>query len=250
MQRSRQFTVVGMGILTRSLPLFILLSFLTACQTTSPLRAGQGHTSQTSIRKENSKEKITEGLFPGFKKKKKERSTAVNDSRSTKSAPAKTSTAERAPRNTSKSKPIAPELKGEAKLRYEIEAAAEGFIGRPYQYGAKGPNSFDCSGFTSYVLKEFDIALLSSSMSQAKQGRAIEPRQAQPGDIVYFANSDGRVNHVGIVVANGPGGLEIVHASSSRGIVRDNVTHSDYWAPRLAGARCVVECRVGMVAAY
>ena len=141
-------------------------------------------------------------------------------------------------------------LKGEARLRAEIESYAEGFVGRPYQYGAKGPQSFDCSGFTSYVLKQFDIALLSSSMSQAKQGRSVNPRDAKPGDIVYFANGDGRVNHVGIVVDNGPGGLEIVHASTSQGIVRDNVTHSSYWSPRLAGARCVVDCRVGLVASY
>ena len=81
------------------------------------------------------------------------------------------------------------------------------------------------------------------SISQAQQGTAVKPKHARPGDLVYFHNGKGRVNHVGIVVRNGDEGLIMVHASSSRGIREDNVTHSKYWAPRLAGVRCVVECR-------
>lgn len=129
--------------------------------------------------------------------------------------------------------------------RYALEEA-ESFLGARYAYGAKGPNTFDCSGFTSYVLARFDIALLGSSMSQAKQGRAIHPAEAQPGDIVYFQNSRGRVNHVALVVANSTDGLEVIHATTSRGVVRDNIDQSSYWAPRLAGARCVVDCRSGL----
>lgn len=141
-------------------------------------------------------------------------------------------------------------LTAEQRLRKYIPETTSDYIGSSYVYGAKGPNSFDCSGFTSHVLRQFDIALLGSSMGQAKQGRAISPSEAQPGDLVYFANSSGQVNHVAIVVANGPEGLEVVHATTSRGVVRDNITHSSYWAPRLAGARCVVDCKVGIAKAY
>ncbi|MFK8055340.1 MAG: C40 family peptidase [Saprospiraceae bacterium] len=136
-------------------------------------------------------------------------------------------------------------LDPEVRLRQDIQGWAENYIGAPYVFGAKGPKEFDCSGFTSHVLREFEIALLGSSMSQAKQGRSVTTKEAKPGDIVYFENSNGRVNHVAIVIANSPAGLEVIHATTSRGVVRDNVTTSSYWAPRLAGVRCVVDCRVG-----
>lgn len=136
-------------------------------------------------------------------------------------------------------------LDPEVRLRQNIQGWAENYIGAPYAYGAKGPNKFDCSGFTSYVLREFEIALLGSSMSQAKQGRPVTMKDAKPGDLVYFENSNGRVNHVAIVTSNSPEGLEVIHATTSQGVVRDNVTKSSYWAPRLAGIRCVVDCRVG-----
>jgi len=136
-------------------------------------------------------------------------------------------------------------LDPEVRLRQNIKGWAENYIGSPYVYGAKGPKQFDCSGFTSYILREFEIGLLGSSMSQAKQGRPVTVSQAKPGDIVYFQNSNGRVNHVAVVVENTAEGLEVIHATTSRGVVRDNVTKSSYWAPRLAGIRCVVECRVG-----
>lgn len=141
-------------------------------------------------------------------------------------------------------------LSPEEHLRRNVAAAATTYLGARYVYGAKGPRDFDCSGFTSHVLRSFDIALLGSSMSQAKQGRSVAPSQAQPGDIVYFANASGRVNHVALVVANGGDGLEVIHATTSRGVVRDNITESSYWAPRLAGARCVADCRLGLAAAY
>jgi len=139
-------------------------------------------------------------------------------------------------------------LDPEIRLRQNIQGWAENYIGSPYAYGAKGPKKFDCSGFTSHILKEFEIALLGSSMSQAKQGRPVSVLEAKPGDLVYFENSSGRVNHVAIVIANSPIGLEVIHATTSRGVVRDNVTTSSYWAPRLAGVRCVVDCRVGGLA--
>ena len=141
-------------------------------------------------------------------------------------------------------------LTHEERLRADVTAAATAYLGAPYSYGAKGPSRFDCSGFTSHVLADFDISLLGSSRSQAKQGRSIPADQAQPGDIVYFVTESGRVHHVALVVANGAEGLEVVHATTSRGVVRDNITRSSYWAPRLAGARCVVDCRADMASAF
>ena len=131
----------------------------------------------------------------------------------------------------------------ERRLRSDIERAAAAYAGIPYKYGGTTTEGFDCSGFTQYVMRDFGIELKRVSISQAQQGRAVKPKQAKPGDLVYFDNGKGRVNHVGIVVRNGREGLVMIHASSSRGIREDNVTDSEYWGPRLAGVRCVVECR-------
>lgn len=148
------------------------------------------------------------------------------------------------------SRPELTVLSHEQQLRLGVAEVAREYIGAPYVYGAKGPRSFDCSGFTRHLMRRFDVALNGSSMSQAKQGRRISPQRAQPGDIVYFANEGGRVNHVAVVVCNGPSGLEVVHATTSRGVVRDNVSKSSYWAPRLAGAREVVDVRQDFASAY
>ena len=47
-------------------------------------------------------------------------------------------------------------------------------IGTPYRYGARGPKAFDCSGFTSYVYRQFGIELSRSSRDQARDGKAVE----------------------------------------------------------------------------
>ena len=87
-------------------------------------------------------------------------------------------------------------------LRDSIVCYAETFIGTPYNYGSKGPNAFDCSGFTSYVFSHFNIKLASNSTSQYKESLRIVPLDsAQIGDLIFFMGRNGRssVGHVGIV---------------------------------------------------
>lgn len=79
------------------------------------------------------------------------------------------------------------------------------FIGRPYVYGATGPNSFDCSGFTSYVYRNaLGIEIGRTTWNQAAKGQPVSYSNLQPGDLV-FTNSTG---HVGIYVGNG----QMIHA--------------------------------------
>ncbi len=78
-----------------------------------------------------------------------------------------------------------------------VQVAAE-LVGKPYQYGAVGPNSFDCSGYTTYIYKtRLGVNIPRTS---AQQEAAI-PRVAQsakrPGDLLFF-RTGGRVSHVGI----------------------------------------------------
>lgn len=83
------------------------------------------------------------------------------------------------------------------------------FIGKPYIFGATGPNSFDCSGFTQYVFRKFGYNLTRTTYTQVKQGTYVSRDQLQPGDLVFTRGSASRPEHVGIYVGNG----QMIHAS-------------------------------------
>ena len=78
-----------------------------------------------------------------------------------------------------------------------IVAMAAKNAGKPYVYGAAGPNSFDCSGFTQYVYKKFGKSLPHSATSQSRYGKAISKTAKQPGDLILFG-SGGYFSHAGI----------------------------------------------------
>ena len=124
-------------------------------------------------------------------------------------------------------------------LRKDIVNFAKKYEGSTYKYGGTTPKGFDCSGFTLFVLNEFDIKLPHNSGAQSLEGKKIKIEAAQMGDLLFFENK-GKVNHVGLVVANDTDGLWMIH-SSSRGVVIDNVYQNSYWKPRLKSARTVLK---------
>lgn len=98
---------------------------------------------------------------------------------------------------------VAPPSSGAASA---VVSYAYQFIGRPYVFGATGPDSFDCSGFTSYVYRNaVGREITRTTYSQINQGRPVSRDQLQPGDLV-FTNG---VGHVGIYV----GGGQMIHAA-------------------------------------
>ena len=98
----------------------------------------------------------------------------------------------------------------------EIIRTAKRYLGRRYVWGAEGPSSFDCSGFTQYVMKKSKgITLPRISRKQAYYGKYVSFRNLRPGDLIFFDTSRSRrgyVNHVGIYIGNG----KFIHASSAR----------------------------------
>jgi cell wall-associated NlpC family hydrolase len=68
----------------------------------------------------------------------------------------------------------------------QVVAMASKFRGKPYRYGAAGPNSFDCSGFTQFIYKKFGKSLPHSATSQARYGQAISRGAMKPGDLMLF----------------------------------------------------------------
>ncbi|GAA0105426.1 C40 family peptidase [Paraclostridium sordellii] len=85
-------------------------------------------------------------------------------------------------------------------------------LGKPYVWGAEGPSSFDCSGFTQYVFKNAAGKILPRvSKEQSKFGQSVNKSNLQKGDLIFFdTDKDGVVNHVGIYMGNN----EFIHASS------------------------------------
>ncbi len=89
----------------------------------------------------------------------------------------------------------------------QVVSAAVQYAGTPYVWGGTTPAGFDCSGFTQYVYAQLGVQLPRTSEEQATSGTAVASlSDAQPGDLVFFAGSDGSANepgHVGIYVGNG-----------------------------------------------
>jgi peptidoglycan DL-endopeptidase CwlO len=79
-------------------------------------------------------------------------------------------------------------------------------LGKPYQWGATGPDAFDCSGLTEQAYRAAGIAIPRTSQQQWLWGPRIRPSQVQPGDLVFFAGADGTSTspgHVGLVIGGG-----------------------------------------------
>jgi cell wall-associated NlpC family hydrolase len=80
-------------------------------------------------------------------------------------------------------------------------AAAQ--LGKPYLFGATGPDAYDCSGLAMMAYRAAGLAIPRTSQAQWAYGRQIPASQARPGDLVFFAGADGSPTapgHVGIIV--------------------------------------------------
>lgn len=129
-------------------------------------------------------------------------------------------------------------------LRGDMIEYSKKFIGTRYRIGASGPKAFDCSGFTSYVYREFGVTLKRDSRSQGTQGEHISLDEAQPGDLIFFSGrrAGKRIGHVGIVVESNPetGKVKFIHASTSRGVRIDTYPDDAYYARRFISVRRIL----------
>ncbi len=109
-------------------------------------------------------------------------------------------------------------------------------VGKPYIFGAAGPNAFDCSGLVYWVFKQRGINFPRTADQQFKVGTPVPPNQLQPGDLVFFANTYcPGISHVGIYIGNG----KFVHAANSRkGVIVSSLSES-YYRQHYAGAKRV-----------
>ncbi|MCC0631465.1 C40 family peptidase [Clostridioides sp. ZZV15-6388] len=118
---------------------------------------------------------------------------------------------------------------------------AKTLLGKPYVWGAEGPNSFDCSGFTQYVMKKSaGVSIPRVSRDQSKYGAYVNRGDLRSGDLIFFdteGSNNGSVSHVGIYMGNG----EMIHASSgsSKKVTISNI-NSSYYSSRYVNARRVL----------
>jgi cell wall-associated NlpC family hydrolase len=114
--------------------------------------------------------------------------------------------------------------KGAAIVEY-----AKQFLGVKYVYATAGPNTFDCSGLTLYVYKNFGISLPHTSRLQGEMGTYLTKDDLQIGDLVFFDTVVGnglQYDHVGIYIADG----SFIHAASgSAGKVTISSLSSGYY---------------------
>ncbi|WP_415952452.1 NlpC/P60 family protein [Streptomyces sp. KLOTTS4A1] len=114
----------------------------------------------------------------------------------------------------------APDDSYAAKAAKAIEFA-RAQIGKPYVWGAAGPDSYDCSGLTQQAWAEAGISLPRTTWDQVNAGTTVSVDNAKPGDLVFFYDD---ISHVGLYIGNG----EMIHAPKPGTNVR---VESIYYMP-------------------
>lgn len=85
----------------------------------------------------------------------------------------------------------------------EIIESAREMMGQEYLWGGTSAKAADCSGFTRIIFQNGGIYLPRDAWQQAEAGEEVDYSSLQPGDLIFFSNAKGRVNHVGIYEGDG-----------------------------------------------
>lgn len=241
-------------------PIFlIIICIFSACEVfrTSPSNSQRSQTSQRPAPNRND-ERPT--LIGNMKKKKEGGRTASDNrrtantrtsntrpsaSRSSSNTSARTTGAR--PATTARSSTGTPARPLATKPAGSYEAAvpdliriARTYTGTPYRSGGNDKNGIDCSGLICQVYSEYGLKVPRISWQQSEFGREVESiSDIQPGDWLFFVpegGKEGYVSHSGIVTeVRGEKDIRFIHASSSRGVIEDNL-FSNYFRNRFVKA--------------
>ncbi|RIX54000.1 NlpC/P60 family protein [Paenibacillus nanensis] len=120
----------------------------------------------------------------------------------------------------------------------KLIATSKEYIGTPYQFGARpgSTSSFDCSSFTQYIFKNFNVWLPRTSAAQASMGKKVDKGSLSMGDLVFFNTNGKSISHVAIYAGNN----KIIHSSSSQGVTISDL-NSTYWKGKYVTARRVLK---------
>lgn len=119
-----------------------------------------------------------------------------------------------------------PATKGPTTLRTNIKNSALKYIGGSYVWGGNTLGAgVDCSGFVQQIFKLYGVKLPRVSKEQAKSGVAVSSGNKKVGDLIFYANSNGVVDHVAIYIGNN----QVVHAASTKAGIK--ISNWDYRTP-------------------
>jgi len=109
------------------------------------------------------------------------------------------------------------------------------YVGYPYVWATSGPSSFDCSGFTNWVIKNVVGQNIGTGLwTQSVAGSPVSRSNLQPGDLILFQNTyKAGLSHAGIYIGNN----QFVHAENANTGVRVSDLNSTYYGSRWYGAR-------------
>jgi len=99
-------------------------------------------------------------------------------------------------------------------------------MGKRYRWAATGPDTFDCSGFTTFVYKKNGISLPRTSTAQSEVGEKVTYSNLKKGDLIFFrSKNSSRISHTGIYLGNNL----FIHASSAKKEVVQSKLDSGYY---------------------
>lgn len=120
-------------------------------------------------------------------------------------------------------------------VRRAVASAALAQLGKPYAWGAKGPNAFDCSGLTQAVWATAGVAISAGTLNQVRDGAPVtDPAQLAPGDLLFIPGAFGTravPRHVGLYLG---AGLVVDARNSKRGVILSSL---DDWRDEIVAIR-------------
>ncbi len=136
--------------------------------------------------------------------------------------------------NTASSKIIADRASASRRLvNAKAVDYAKKYLGVPYKWGASSGKAFDCSGFSVYIMKKFNVNLERTASGQFQSGIKVAKDDLQAGDLVFFTTYKKGPSHVGMYI----GDNKFIHASSGVDHVTITDLDTNYYKKRYLGAR-------------
>lgn len=114
---------------------------------------------------------------------------------------------------------------------FAVERALD-LVGSSYKYAGNSPKGFDCSGLVKFIFNESGASLSGGSRHIIRQVDKVSKNDVQAGDLAFFT-LNGKVDHVGIVERYNSSSLWLIHSTSSRGVIHEDVMQNSYFKTKL-----------------